>query len=188
MSLRSSGASSAASIIKEITTKSPTRADKYRTALKLSATPPIIKMSADDALSDVVEGKLSKYQYMLIRNSMKKHNALIYPAYEKILEAKVRCYPSNIQITETRAEVSVQALLNHTSERILHVQNDTIKTLCPEILKNARLILTWWCDGSSGHSEYKQKFTDESSSDANVFITSLVPLQLVSTDNQFQKK
>ncbi|XP_011641446.1 uncharacterized protein LOC105429899 isoform X1 [Pogonomyrmex barbatus] len=113
MSLRSSGAFIAASIIKEITSTTPTRADKYRTALKLSTILAIIEMSDDAALSDVVEGKLSKNQYLLIRNSMKKHNALIYPTYG-ILKAKVRYYPRDVQVTETHAEVSVQALLNHT--------------------------------------------------------------------------
>ncbi|XP_011165437.1 uncharacterized protein LOC105199863 [Solenopsis invicta] len=89
MSFCSSEASNAASIVKEITTTLSTRADKYRTTLKLSATSRITTMSGDSALSDVIEGKLSKHQYLLIRKSMKKHNALTYPAYEKILEAKV---------------------------------------------------------------------------------------------------
>lgn len=32
---------------------------------------------------------------------------------------------------------------------------------------------------SSGMSEYKQKFTNPDDSDANIFVTSLVPIQLI---------
>lgn len=39
-------------------------------------------------------------------------------------------------------------------------------------------ICKWDCDGSCGQSEYKQTFIDDSKSDANVFFTSVVPLQL----------
>ncbi|XP_065659664.1 structural maintenance of chromosomes protein 2-like isoform X1 [Hydra vulgaris] len=45
------------------------------------------------------------------------------------------------------------------------------------------LILKWGFDGSSGHSEYKQRFADGRNSDANVFLTSLVPLQLLCTNS-----
>lgn len=46
----------------------------------------------------------------------------------------------------------------------------------------ARLIFKWGCDGSSGFSEYKQKFSKVEFSDANVFITSLVPLRCLIND------
>ena len=39
----------------------------------------------------------------------------------------------------------------------------------------------WGCDGTSGQSTFKQKFHDDdgTKTDANMFVTSLVPLQLV---------
>lgn len=46
------------------------------------------------------------------------------------------------------------------------------------------LICKWGCDGSSDQSLYKQKFSDDdgSKSDANIFFTLIVPLQLISVD------
>lgn len=48
----------------------------------------------------------------------------------------------------------------------------------------ADLICKWGCDGSSGQSEYKQKFNEENNSDANIFLTSFVPLQLKCAGNK----
>lgn len=39
-------------------------------------------------------------------------------------------------------------------------------------------------DGSSGQSEYKQIFIDDNKLDANMFFTSVVPLQLLSVDHE----
>ncbi|KMQ84811.1 hypothetical protein RF55_17077 [Lasius niger] len=181
MNLRSSGKLDAANIVKEVTTSSPTRASKYKAAFQ-AASNPAIPMSADAALSVVVEAKLTKNQYSVIRQSMKEHHCNLYPPYDKVSQAKVRCYPprSDVTITETSAEVKLQALLNHTTERILLVQNDVIKSLLQKTVEHMNLICKWGYDGSSGQSDYKQKFADENSSDGNVFLTSLVPLQLLS--------
>lgn len=42
----------------------------------------------------------------------------------------------------------------------------------------------WWCDGSSGHSMCKQKFSNEDLSDESIFFTSIVPLQLNHVDEK----
>lgn len=68
MNLRSSGKLDAANIVKEVTTSSPTRASKYKAAFQ-AASNPAIPMSADAALSVVVEAKLTKNQYSVIRRS-----------------------------------------------------------------------------------------------------------------------
>ena len=47
------------------------------------------------------------------------------------------------------------------------------------------MICKWGCDDTSGQSRYKQKFIDDyvgKFGDANIFFTSLVPLQLISID------
>jgi len=49
-----------------------------------------------------------------------------------------------------------------------------------DISKGTALISKWDCDGSTGHSEYKQRSLEDAS-DNNIFITSVVPLQLYST-------
>lgn len=103
-----------------------------------------------------------------------------------MLKAKCKCYPdkSSITVTECSAEVKLQALLDHTIQRILFNQMDVIKSLNSENLYNLNLICKWGCDGSSSQSIYKQKFSDDdgSKSDANIFFTSLVPLELTSED------
>jgi len=188
MSLRSSGAPQAAKVVKDVTRKSPTRASKYQSALKLSTTPIATEVSNDEALALIIGSKLSKGAYQNIRNLQKKVGATFLPSYEKVLQAKVRCYPSDVTITETRAEVKLQALLDHISARLLQVQHDVIKKLSPQTVSKLRFILKWGCDGSSSQNEYKQKFSDADSSDANVFLTSVVPLQLIAIDIQSNKE
>lgn len=186
MSLRSSGAVDAAAVIKDITT-SPTRASKYRSAFKSSLTPQPIQMTGDEALVDIVVAKLTKQSYLDIRSSLRQKNFNAYPAYSKVVEAKSRCYPSDIEVTEISAEVKLQALLNHTCDRLFMVQADMINALDSNIVKNMRLICKWGCDGSSGQSEYKQKFTSDDSSDTHMFLTSLVPLRILGFDENLKR-
>lgn len=135
-----------------------------------------IQMTADEALVDFVENKLTKQQYLSIRSSLKRKKFDAYPGYKEILEAKARCYPSNIIITENSAEIKLQSLLNHTCDRLLTVQSKVINKHEPRSVQNLCLLCKLGCDGSSGQSEYK--FTDENKADT-VFLTSLVPLQIV---------
>ncbi|XP_043478801.1 uncharacterized protein LOC122509098 [Leptopilina heterotoma] len=187
MSLRSSGAVDAAAILKEVITQSPARASKYRTAYKSSLTSAPIEMTGDEALVDIVGAKLTKQNYLDIRSSLRRKNFNAYPSYRKIVEAKARCYPQDITVSEISAEVKLQSLLNHTCDRILMVQTDVINSLDVEVVKNLRLICKWGCDGSSGQSEYKQKFTSDDSSDSHMFLTSLVPLQILGFDENLKK-
>lgn len=91
-------------------------------------------LSGEAALSLLVEQKLSKCEYMGLRTVSKENNCNLYPPYRTVLQAKRKCYPllTDITITEYSAKVKLQALLDHTVERILLVQNDVIKNLAPE--------------------------------------------------------
>lgn len=128
----------------------------------------------------LVEAKLTRHQYNVVRSQAMKTRCKIFPAYYLVREAKRLCYPDSdaITITETSAEVQLQALLNHSVKRIVEVQKEVLEALKEDDLINLVLISKWGCDGSSGQSEYKQRFEDESKSDANIFLTSFVPLQL----------
>lgn len=170
MSLRSSGEVMSSKKVKDVITPAP-----LPTLSKTQHTP----LSIDEALSVIVEAKLTKHQYNVIRNSMKKHNCHLYPSYDAIREAKASCYPprSSISVTESSAEVKLQDLLDHTCKRII-VSQEVLKSGHIDKLTNAELICKWGCDGSSGQGVYKQKFQDDNNSDANIFLTSLVPLQL----------
>jgi hypothetical protein len=103
----------------------------------------------------------------------------MYPVYYKVLQCKEQCYPADITATESVASVKLQSLLNHTVQRILKAQSDVIESLPVDKRHDLQLICKWGCDGTSGQSTYKQNFSAGSStSDANIFFTSLVPLQL----------
>lgn len=45
------------------------------------------------------------------------------------------------------------------------------------------MIVKWGCDGSQ-QTEFKEKFLDDTSSDANIFQSSMVPLQLICAINK----
>jgi hypothetical protein len=82
--------------------------------------------------------------------------------------------------------VDLQALLDKTVSRIIMAQKNVIDILLDNISKEFLLISKWGCDGSTGHSEYKQRLL-EGVSDYYIFITSVVPLQLYSTKTSGDK-
>lgn len=136
----------------------------------------------DKALSLVIESNLTKHQYNLLRKSAMELNCHIYPNYESITEAKKKCYPEGIICTETKAEVSLQNLLNHTAERLLLFLNDVLLHLSPNQRQDLCLISKYGCDGSGGHSQYKQKFQEKDCSDEYMMITSVVPIRVVTAN------
>lgn len=113
MSLRASGKLDAAKVVSDVTLGSPSKARKYRKSLEL--TPGSI-LSADSALSLIIEQKLSKSQYLGLRAVSRENNCKLFPSYHTVSEAKSRCYPlrSGMIITECSAEVKLQHLLDHT--------------------------------------------------------------------------
>lgn len=136
-------------------------------------------LSDTEALSAFIDLDLTKAQYMYLKNLTNERKCCIFPPYYKIQEIKRSCYPpsSTIEITNTYAKViNIQDLLDHTAARILKIDSVFQK-------QHRTLILysKWGCDGSSGQSQYKQILAEESEtiSDANLFITSLVPIRLV---------
>lgn len=174
MSLRASGKNEAAKVVQEISS-SPKRATKLRDAYKKSLEYKPKMLSGEDALALLVDAKLSRHQYDLIRQTAPEK----FPSYKKVQTAKKNCYPENIIVTSTSAEVNLQALLNHTVKRLLMVQQCVVESLKDEELDNLFLYTKWGFDGSSGHSSYKQAFHGIEACDAAVFISSLVPIRLV---------
>lgn len=136
----------------------------------------------EKALSLIIDASLSRHQYDVLRSSAKEIGCDIYPHYSKILEVKKKCYPANIKVDESFSSVGLQELLDHTVSRIFQTKT---KSEIDEIPNELNLISKWGCDGSSGHSEYHQRFTDENVSDKNMFLTSLVPLKLTDLYNDF---
>lgn len=178
MSLRFAGQVKASEIVKEVTSGSPSRATKYQTAYKKFNEIKRRQLMGIEALAMCVEAKLTRHQYNVIRENDK----LRFPSYKKIQIAKKECYPQkeSIIVTDTTAEVKLQALLDHTAFRLIESVKEVFESQKEEDLKQVILICKWGCDGSA-QSEYKQKFcNNQNASDANIFISSLVPLRLIS--------
>ena len=137
--------------------------------------------SKDEALSIFIDLDLNKAQYENMRNCTMAKNCFLFPSYNSIREAKKSCYPpqSSYEVTNVKAKIKLQDLLDHTTARILNI-NDVYNGRSNQLI----LYSKWGCDGSSGQSEYKQVLPEESEfiSDANLFISSIVPLKLIDID------
>jgi len=135
-------------------------------------------LASEEALSMFVEAELSKDQYNMIRNKDKER----FPSYKKIQQAKRKCYPKNqyISITDSTVDIKQQGLLDHTILHLMQTQYKVIER--QENVQKLCLITKWGFDGSSGHSEYKQKFIISATNNASIFLSSLVPLRLISGD------
>lgn len=136
-------------------------------------------LSEPEALSVFIDMDLTKAQYMYMRSLTNERKCCIFPSYYKIQEIKKSCYPplTTLEITNTYGKViNIQDLLDHTVARILKIES-----VFQEQYRTLTLYSKWGCDGSSGQSQYKQILPEESEtiSDANLFITSLVPIRLV---------
>lgn len=178
MKLRKTGETEASKIVK-VLTKSPRRAKKYAAAMKKIITEEDkevgTKLGHLRALFMYTEARLTQAQYEIVRET----NPGFYPCYSILQKLKKECYPEIHRITETCAEVRVQSLMDHTTKRLLiHLGEEVLEQLTVAEKQSLVLISKWGCDGSQ-QMQYKMKFENETDSDANIFQSSVVPLQLV---------
>lgn len=161
MKLRSEGQNAAAKVVKQInelsseTSKAVIKVLQQPASQQNTFTP----YTSNEALSMIVSNKLSKSQYSSLRSGAKDRGVDLYPTYNKVLEAKRKCYPppDSIFVNDKMAEVNLQALLNHTTCRLLELCDPVLKTLSDYNKNNLVLISKWGFDVSSGQSQYKQK-------------------------------
>lgn len=139
------------------------------------------QLSSEEALALFVDAKLTKYQYNRIRFAAINKHCSIFPAYKNLLAAKTKCYPPNLYISDKKSKLELQCLLDLTASRLL--LSLELKNNLPHHT-NLVMISKWGCDGSSGHSLYKQNFENVEHSDESVFMVSLVPLELSSGDER----
>lgn len=159
-------------------------ADDLRFAT-LQTKPSILPVNVNEVISIITEASLTKHQYLLIRNFINsKIDVNLLPSYDSILKAKKKSYPDQITISESHAEVELQSLLNHTATRILELQSDVINEVLDDSVNGLTLIGKWGFDGSSGQSEYKQTVQNNDLDDSHLFVTSYVPLQLVTKPDE----
>lgn len=104
-------------------------------------------------------------------------NKDIYPCYSYIQKAKLDCYPPK-NVSESIAEVKLQDLLDHTTLRLCKYLELVFQQYTLDKNNEFTLLYKWRCDGSN-QKQYKQKFEEEGDSDANMFLSYLVPLRLM---------
>ena len=142
--------------------------------LTKAATKP--KISPDRAFSYLLNNNLTKAQYENTRALLGEAGLLeVLPAYNNLRGSKAKCIPFGLQVTETGSRVPLASLLQHTASRILEgISATELESFDSELT----LVAKWGCDGSSGHSIYKQAFAAHGVSDDSIFLTSMVPLQI----------
>lgn len=79
----------------------------------------LIKHSPDEALAFLLAQNFSKQQYCEMKAACASANANIWPNYNQVREAKKNCRPEGVCYGETEVVVSLQALLDHTTKRLL---------------------------------------------------------------------
>ena len=82
------------------------------------------KITSEEAFAYFLDNKLSKSVY---ENTLKEAPCR-FPSYRAIVEIKIECSPikTSIEVTETKAKVQLQDLMNHTSERLVKLQEKEI--------------------------------------------------------------
>jgi len=135
--------------------------------------------NGDDALALLLDANLTKSSYQLLRNQAVNRGSTLYPSYHYIREAKKQCYPQSIEVSDFKAEVVLQSLLDHTALRLCEVQMSVLEASIG--ISRLTLRYKWGFDGASGQNLYKQiaNFEESNFSDEeNLFITCVVPLEL----------
>ncbi|XP_065653477.1 uncharacterized protein LOC136080583 [Hydra vulgaris] len=105
MSLRASGACNAGVTVKDLPSTIQHRVANYIESLKLSQISQTSELCAETALSILMEAKLSKHQYCIIRSAAIANSSSFSPSYEKLKEAKKMCYPE--YITKRRSKTAI---------------------------------------------------------------------------------
>ncbi|MBY0580758.1 MAG: hypothetical protein K2P53_03655, partial [Rickettsiales bacterium] len=136
-------------------------------------------LTSEQSLALVLDANLSKETYQHLRNNALPFSSL-YPSYHLVKEAKNKCYPENIQVSDYSAEVPLQALLFHTASRICSAYSVVLNSPVLKDCTKLFIIYKAGFDGATGQSVYKQlsDVSSELHTDESLFITCLVPLEL----------
>ena len=124
----------------------------------------IRSFTAEKALGMILDCGLSKADYQTLRSEAFKLSSTrsdcIYPTYNAVRKAKQDCLPKRaIIVSDYCAELDLQSLMDHTTERIFQLLNEE-KVSSLESNTRLKMIHKVGFDGSLGQSVYKQ-FTTE---------------------------
>lgn len=187
MNLRVQGKKVEAELVKEILHTTPTRASRISKAWGSSNKAfDIQSFTPTEALALMLDTDISRQGYQILRTQSKNKGADIYPSYKKIQDEKKLCYPSSsaIEVSESKAEVKLQALLDHTTQRISKIIEDVSEKTDGNIVKFCTLLSKWGLDGSGSQSTYKQVKHGHDYDDSHLLMTCFVPLQLFCGDGE----
>lgn len=112
------------------------------------------RLTPAQALALFVDLDLTDRKYIVLREMVNNLHKNCFPSLYALKQAKNKIIPKNISVSETSAMVDIQELVNSTV-------NGIVQTLRITKPAHAKLICKWGMDGSSGHSTYKQKFSNE---------------------------
>lgn len=135
-----------------------------------------------DAVAFYMDTRMSKARYHILRNYSKDSN--LYPPYSEIVNEMKACYPPNLVITETKSEVPIKDLWEHTLKRLMIVLNlDQLKLFHSS--EDIVFLMKIGFDSTSGLSNYQMKINQPNGAlppdnfgDSSAFVASLCPLVL----------
>lgn len=92
--------------------------------------------TSEEALAFLIDGDFSRLQYEVIYDGAWVRGYDVYPPYGQVQAAKQKYRPSPPAIlTGDMSHVPLQALLDHTAQRIALLQNDVIVELLDEMTR-----------------------------------------------------
>ncbi|RVE40072.1 hypothetical protein evm_015278 [Chilo suppressalis] len=155
--------------------KSPYRSREIANMIKSEVTKPV-PFTPEEALSLIIDKKLTVDDYSTIQKDLKARGFHAYPPYYKVQIARKLCYPEdNIQVTEREASIPLFSLLLHTFRRIVQSSEKIINEYCEQSEQKDQLhcVLegSWGFDGSTGQAFYKQRFSDDNNNENCFFAT-----------------
>lgn len=183
MKLREEGRRTEASVVQIATQTSPKVASQMLNSYE-KPIEPVVAYTPDEGLALLLDLGLTKAQWNKLRSGARARNVSLYPSYKKILLAKKKCYPESdsITVTEMDMEISFQGLLDHTSRRIVESNAVSLASFTDEELRDIKMVSKCGFDGTTGLSEFKQKFKDDDGTlfDGSLVVTSMVPIRATS--------
>lgn len=126
--------------------------------------------------------KLSRRRYQIFRDSEGRQGP--YPTYKQLNSITEECYPENINVTESKVEIPLKDLTEHTLQRILRLLSKE-QTLLMNSANELEFICKYGFDSTSGLSNHKVRLNNRTNNtprdnlgDSSAFVASMVPFVL----------
>ncbi|XP_062559133.1 uncharacterized protein LOC134223925 isoform X1 [Armigeres subalbatus] len=141
-------------------------------------------MSTEEAFEYFLDCDFTKYAY---EQTVKK-NPSRFPSYHVIKSMKKVCSPlaESIEESPSKIQVKLQALMNHTAERIIKIIDaEIVQQMNTNDYTELVLSSSWGMDGSTGYSQYHQALSmPNQKDDSDVFSVTTTPIQLYYQNNK----